>query len=58
MKHFTNNGIEHLRKTKTGLYIIEDGKRIDVHTLDELKQLQNQSFFKKLFKRVLKALKF
>jgi len=44
-------------KTKTGLTIIHDGKRVNVYTDKEFKKLNEKSKFEKYISSVLTALK-
>jgi len=44
-------------KTKTGLFIIHKGNRVNVYTASELKAYQSQSLFQKALKNVLNTLK-
>ena len=47
-----------MEKDSTKLYIIHKRKRIFIHSLAQLKEIQNQTFFKKLKRSVLRILNF
>lgn len=46
-----------MEKDSTKLYIIHKRKRIFIHSLAQLKEIQNQTLFKRLKRSVLRTLK-
>lgn len=49
--------LKKFKKTRTGLYVIHKGKRVDVYSLGQLEKLQQQSIFNKLKRAILRVLK-